>query len=379
VAASIRLPGRDEPLTFDAPPWAATHATPVSRKAFAAAHVVASGSGEIDWEATMGFRDHLWGHGFALAEAMDTAQRGMGLSWPQTQELVRRSAEHARQRGAALACGAGTDHLAAGPAHNLRAVVEAYEEQLDLVQSAGSPVILMASRALVHAASSPRDYLDVYLHLLKGTDSPVILHWLGDMFDAQLTGYWGSTDFDTAADTVIDLIEQGGDKVDGIKVSVLDAAKEIQLRRRLPPGVRLYTGDDFNYSQLILGDGEGHSDALLGVFAAIAPAAAEALAALDAGDRASYSAIMDATVPLGRKIFEAPTYLYKAGVAFLAWLNGFQPEFVMLDGLETRRPLAHLVEVFELAATSGALLDPDLAVGRMTLYLAVHGAGAERS
>jgi Protein of unknown function (DUF993) len=316
----------------------------------------------------MAFREHLWAHGFGLAEAMDTAQRGMGLRWAQTQELILRSSERAAARGAAIACGAGTDQLA-DEHHDLATIVRAYEEQLELVQSAGGQVILMASRALGAAATSPDDYRKIYGHLLDGVDRPVILHWLGEMFDPALSGYWGGGDFEAAAATVLDIIEAAGDKIDGIKLSVLDAEKETSLRRRLPAGVRLYTGDDFNYSQLILGDEEGHSDALLGVFAAVTVPAAEALASLDAGDVGRYRSIMEATVPLGRKVFEAPTYLYKTGVAFLAWLNGFQPDFVMLAGLESSRPTAHLLEVFEAAVTAGALAEPDLAVERMASRL----------
>jgi hypothetical protein len=305
---------------------------------------------------------------------MDTAQRGMGLSWWLARELIASSAERAAARRAAgrfagIACGAGTDHLADGGRHSLGAITDAYVAQLEFVQSTGSGVILMASRALAAAAGGPKDYLEVYGTLLKQASQPVILHWLGEAFDPALRGYWGGADFETAAATVLELVEQAGDKVDGIKLSVLDAAKEVALRRRLPAGVRLYTGDDFGYAELIKGDASGHSDALLGAFAAVTAPAAAALHALDAGDLAGYDAAIGPTVPLSRFIFEEPTYYYKAGVAFLAWLNGYQRRFSMLDGLERRRSAGHLAHVFELAAAAGALTDPDLAVSRMTAFL----------
>lgn len=393
MAARITLPGRAEPLEIPPPGWAPGYPPPVSRRVYAAAHVASvarasESSGDIiDWEATLGFRDHLWAHGFAVAEAMDTAQRGMGLSWALARELIASSAERAAARRVAgrfadIACGAGTDHLAAGETHSLTKIIDAYGVQLDYVQSAGSGVILMASRALAAAARSPRDYLDVYGTLLKQATQPVILHWLGEAFDPALRGYWGGGGFDSAAATVLELIEQAGDKVDGVKLSVLDADKEVALRRRLPAGVRLYTGDDFGYAELIRGGtanhgdyGHGdheHSDALLGAFAAVTAPAAAALHCLDAGDLAGYEAAIGPTVPLSRLIFEEPTYYYKAGVAFLAWLNGLQPRFLMLDGLERRRPASHLIKVFELAAAAGALTDPDLAVARMTAFLKEH-------
>jgi hypothetical protein len=310
---------------------------------------------------------------------MDTAQRGMGLSWWLARELIASSAERAAARRAAgryagIACGAGTDHLAAGSRHSLPAIIDAYAAQLEFVQSTGAQVILMASRALAAAASGPRDYLEVYGALLKQAGQPVILHWLGEAFDPALRGYWGGGDFESAAATVLELLDQAGDKVDGIKLSVLDASKEVALRRRLPAGIRLYTGDDFGYADLIRGSDfdhgdTDHSDALLGAFAAVTAPAAAALHALDAGDLAGYEAAIGPTVPLSRLIFEEPTYYYKAGVAFLSWLNGLQPRFAMLDGLERRRPASHLIRVFELAAAAGALADPDLAVSRMTAFL----------
>jgi hypothetical protein len=374
----ILLPGRSEPLIVARPGWARSYPPPSSRRVFAAAHIAARAGtrseGTIDWDATIGFRDHLWAHGFGIAEAMDTAQRGMGVSWAVARELITRSAERlaehrAAGQAAALACGAGTDQLADGESHSLAAIARAYREQIEFVQDAGADVIIMASRALAASARSARDYLDIYGELLAQAERPVILHWLGDAFDPALRGYWGGNDFGTAADTVLELIERAGAKVDGVKLSVLDAAKEVALRRRLPAGVRLYTGDDFNYGELILGDASGHSDALLGTFAAIAGPAAAALRALDQGDVAGYRAAMEPTVPLSRVIFEAPTYNYKVGVAFLAWLNGLQPEFAMVGGLERQRPREHLVRVFELAAAAGALTEPELAVSRMSEFL----------
>jgi Protein of unknown function (DUF993) len=374
MSALIHLPGRAEPLHVPDPGWSRGYPPPKRRSVYAAAHVAtvpgaASPGSAVDWESTIGFRDHLWAHGFAVAEAMDTAQRGMGLSWDQARELITRSAARAAELGTVVACGVGTDQLADG-AHPLRAITRAYEEQLALVQATGAGVILMASRALAASARSGRDYLDVYGYLLKQADRPVILHWLGEAFDPALSGYWGSGDFRTAADTVLELIDRASGRVSGIKLSVLDARREVALRRRLPPGVRLYTGDDFNYAGLIRGGPEGHSDALLGAFAAITAPAAAALHALDAGDVAGYDAAIGPTVPLSRTIFEPPTFNYKAGIAFLAWLNGLQPHFAMLGGLQRRRQPAHLIRVFELAAAAGALRDPALAVERMTAYLA---------
>jgi uncharacterized protein DUF993 len=354
---------------------------PRTRTVFAAAHVAAApgpdGTEVIDWESTIRFREYLWAHGFGVAEAMDTSQRGMGLSWPQARELIIRSAaarSAAPGKESALACGAGTDQLADGEDHTLSAITGAYADQVGFVQSAGAQVILMASRALAARARSPRDYLDVYGELLAQAARPVILHWLGEAFDPALRGYWGSPDFEAAAATVLELIERAGARVDGIKLSVLDAGRELWLRRRLPAGVRLYTGDDFNYAELIRGDAEGpgavkHSDALLGAFAAITGPAAAALAALDRGDLAGYDAAMAPTVPLSRLIFEPPTYHYKVGVAFLAWLNGLQPHFAMLGGLQRQRSVTHLTRVYELAVAAGALTEPELAAERMSVML----------
>jgi hypothetical protein len=351
-----------------ASPWPARQPPPRSRRALAAPHVAAGPDGSIDWQATLEFRNFLWDYGFGVADAMDTAQRGAGLTWDLARELIRHSATAAAARGALIACGAGTDQLPDGT-HPLAAITRAYEEQLAVVQAAGAQVILMASRALASRARSPRDYLDVYGELLAQAGRPVILHWLGEAFDPALRGYWGSPDFEAAAGTVLELIERAGDRVDGVKLSVLDAGRELWLRRRLPAGVRLYTGDDFNYADLIRGDADGHSDALLGAFAAITVPAAAALAALDRGDLAGYDAAMAPTVPLSRLIFEPPTYHYKVGVAFLAWLNGLQPHFAMLGGLQRQRSVAHLTRVYELAAAAGALTEPELAAERLSVML----------
>jgi hypothetical protein len=375
MAARITLPGRREPLEVSAPRWAASYPPPVARRVYAAAHVASADGGDlIDWDATLRFRDHLWAHGFAVAEAMDTAQRGMGLSWWLARELIASSAEHAAARRAKgqyadLACGAGTDHLPESETHPVSKIIDAYAAQLGFVQSAGAGVILMASRALAAAARGPRDYLDAYGTVLKQASQPVILHWLGEAFDPALRGYWGSGDLEAAAATVLELIDRYGDKIDGIKLSVLDAGQEVALRRRLPAGIRMYTGDDFGYAELIRGDDSGHSDALLGAFAAVTAPAAAALHALDAGDVAGYDAAIAPTVPLSRLIFTEPTYCYKTGVAFLAWLNGLQARFLMLDGFQQRRPADHLIQVFELAAAAGALTHPDLAVTRMNQFL----------
>ena len=358
-----------------------------SRIAYAAAHVVPKAWADnspgapaiVDWDNTLAYRHELWSYGLGVADAMDTAQRGMGLDWAATRELITRSGAEARSVGGAIACGAGTDQLdpaglPPGPA-GITAIIDAYREQIDVVTSAGAKVILMASRALARTATSVDDYLRVYETILGEVESPVILHWLGTMFDASLEGYWGSTDIPTATRAFADLLWANAANIDGVKVSLLDAEHEIALRSDLPDGVRLYTGDDFNYPELILGDGTHHSDALLGIFAAIYPAASTALQALDAGDPERARAILDSTQELGRHIFSAPTQYYKTGIAFLAWLNGKQPGFDMIGGLQSGRALPHLVETFRLADRAGLLLDPDLAAARLTSLLAVHGLG----
>lgn len=353
-----------------------------SRVAFAAAHVVADPRGEnvpgapavVDWDSTLAFRAHLFSYGFGVAEAMDTAQRNMGLDWPAVQELVRRSADQAREHGARIASGAGTDH--ATEPGSLADVREAYLEQVAYVESCGSQVIVMASRHLAALARTPDDYLGVYDAVLTQVREPVVLHWLGEAFDPHLRGYWGSPDVDAATATFLDLVRAHADKVDGVKVSLLSADHETGLRAALPDGVRLYTGDDFNYPELIRGDGTHHSDALLGAFAAIAPAAATALAALDEGDLATYDAEMAPTLPLSRHVFEAPTYHYKTGIAFLSWLSGHQPGFTMVGGLQSARSAVHLGRLFELADEARLLPDPDLAAHRLGVWL--EGAGITR-
>ncbi|NRP17096.1 hypothetical protein LPJGGPFB_00313 [Ensifer adhaerens] len=353
-----------------------------SRIAYAAAHVVSDplrdadpwGNAAIDWEQTMAFRHHLWGLGFKIAEAMDTAQRGMGLAWPGAQQLIRRSLAEARTvPGADLACGAGTDHLSPADARSLDDVIAAYEEQIGFVEGEGGRAIMMASRALARVARSPDDYRHVYGHILRQTKGKVVLHWLGDMFDPQLGGYWGADDFDAALDAVLSIIDANRDKVEGIKISLLDNAKEVVLRNRLPEGVLCFTGDDFNYAELIEGDGEKYSHALLGIFDAVAPSASKALAALARGDVATFRGVIEPTVPLSRKIFEAPTQYYKAGVVFLAWLNGHQSHFTMPAGMQSARGLLHYADIFRLADQANVLDRPDLAVKRMQNFLATLG------
>lgn len=354
---------------------------PSARAVFAAAHVVAdplaAGAGAadaVDWEATLAFRRHLWSHGLGVAEAMDTAQRGMGLGWPEAAALVRRSAAEARVVGGVIACGVGTDHLTA-PARSLDEVVAAYEEQLAVVEAAGSRAIVMASRALAGLARGADDYLWVYERVLTQAAEPVILHWLGPMFDPALDGYWGSADLDRASETFLEVIAARPDRVDGVKVSLLDAAREVALRRRLPAGVRCYTGDDFHYPELIAGDTHGHSDALLGVFDPLAPLAADAVRALDDGPtgRKRFHDLLDPTVDLARHLFQPPTRHYKTGVVLLAWLAGHQRHFAMLGGHQSARSLPHLARAYQLADQLGLFPDPPLAEARMRHLLAVYG------
>lgn len=384
--AEIMLPGPDglSPFRLQEPPSFDLPGTPSrSRVVFAAAHVVADPLGDnspgapaaVDWGATLAFRHRLWSLGLGVADAMDTAQRGMGLDWDATRELIARSGAEARATGGSLACGAGTDQLTL-PAISFDQVIAAYEEQAAVVEAAGAQVVLMASRALAALARGPEDYLRVYGRVLDQVRRPVILHWLGEMFDPALAGYWGSTDLDLATETVLDLIKEHADRIDGIKVSLLDAEREVALRRALPPGVRLYTGDDFHYPELVRGDALGHSDALLGVFDPIASPAAAALHALDRGDTHRYDQLMAPTVPLARKLFAAPTSQYKTGIVFLAWLAGHQQHFTMVAGAQSGRSLPHLVDVFRLADAACVLPDPDLAVDRMRRLLAVAGVPA---
>ncbi|MET8566672.1 dihydrodipicolinate synthase family protein [Streptomyces sp. NPDC004783] len=349
-----------------------------SRTVFSAAHVVADpyadttpdGPAAVDWDATLAFRRHLWSHGLGVAEAMDTAQRGMGLDWAGAAELIRRSAAEAKACGGRVACGVGTDQLTTGTLAEVRA---AYEEQLAVVEESGAQAVLMASRALAAAARGPEDYVEVYGHLLRQAAEPVILHWLGPMFDPALEGYWGSCDLDAATETFLEVIAAHPGKVDGIKVSLLDAGREIGLRRRLPRGVRCYTGDDFHYPELIAGDAEGFSHALLGIFDPLGPLAAEAVRVLDTGDTEGFRALLDPTVPLSRHLFQAPTRYYKTGVVLLAWLAGHQSHFTMVGGLQSARSLPHLARAYELADGLGLFPDPKLAEERMRTLLALHG------
>ncbi|MCI2417924.1 dihydrodipicolinate synthase family protein [Saccharopolyspora sp. K220] len=384
MSAGIQLPAADGTWTEVAlrePRQWEEHPQPYSsRVAFAAAHVAADPLGDntpgapaaVDWESTLAFRRELFRYGLGVAEAMDTAQRNMGLDWTSVRELVRRSAEQARAFGARIASGAGTDHR--DQLATLDEVIAAYEEQVGFVESTGSQVIVMASRHLARIARGAEDYRQVYDAVLRQVAEPVILHWLGEVFDPQLAGYWGSSNVPTATGSFLDLVRDHADKVDGVKVSLLSAEHERGLRAALPAGVRLYTGDDFNYPELIRGDAEHHSDALLGAFSAIAPAASAALAALDGGDVATYDAEMAATLPLSRHVFSAPTFYYKTGIAFMAWLRGHQPGFTMIGGLQSARSVVHLARVFELANEARLLPDPEFAAHRMRLWLDAAGA-----
>ncbi len=365
----IQFPSRAEAVSFN-------------RIAYAAAHVVADPLAEIDpwldtaidWEKTVAFRNYLWDLGLGVAEAMDTAQRGGGVDWPSARELIRRSLEAARARpGVRICCGVGTDQLDAGPQVTIDDVIRAYEEQIEAVEAMGGRLVLMASRALARAARSPDDYAKVYGRILRQVREPVIIHWLGEMFDPALAGYWGSGDHMQGMETCLDIIRSHAAKVDGVKVSLLSREKEIAMRRRLPAGVRMYTGDDFNYAELIAGDEEGYSDALLGIFDAIAPAASAGLARLAKGDRQGFHGVLEPTVPLSRHIFKAPTRFYKTGVVFLAWHNGLQDHFIMVGGQESARSILHLAELFRLADKARVLHDPELAATRMSKLLALHG------
>lgn len=357
---------------------------PFTRTAFAAAHVVSDALRErspwdtrpaVDWDATLAFRQGLWDQGLGLAEAMDTAQRGMGVDWLTAKELIERTmvAAKVHPQKPRVACGAGTDHVALTDLGQADAILAAYETQASAIEAAGGQLILMASRAFTAIGADRETYRRVYRRLIDGAAEPVILHWLGNMFDPALSGYWGTTDVAEASDFVLDLIGENPGKVDGIKISLLDQAHEEAFRARLPGGVRLYTGDDFNYAALIEGDGQHYSHALLGIFAAIAPAAAQALEALAQGDRETYHKLFAPTVPLSREIFRAPTRFYKAGIAFLSWLNGYQRHFIMPAGFQSSRDITHYAEVFRLADQAGLLAKPDLAVHRMRTLLALHG------
>ncbi|MCZ4347860.1 dihydrodipicolinate synthase family protein [Devosia neptuniae] len=366
-------------------PFVQHKASDFNRIAYAAAHVVADPLASndpwltpaIDWDTTLKFRHRLWDLGLGVAEAMDTAQRGMGLGWAEAQELIRRAQAEARTRDDSLiAYGAGTDHLQPGPDVTIDAIIAAYEEQVGFVEGEGGRVILMASRALAAAAKTPDDYAKVYSRILSQVKQPVVMHWLGEMFDPALAGYWGHVDHDAAMDVCLDVIAANADKVDGIKISLLSAEKEIAMRRRLPASVKMYTGDDFNYAELIAGDNQGYSHALLGIFDAIAPAASAGLAALGKGDEKAFHDLLAPTVPLSRHIFAAPTRFYKTGVVFLAYLNGLQDHFQMIGGQQSTRSVQHLSELFRLADKARVLSDPELAVKRMNAVLNVNSVSA---
>lgn len=377
--------GTFEPFRITAEPLVARapHVT-LTRTAFAAAHIVSDPLKErapwdtrpaVDWDATIQFRIQLWDQGLGLAEAMDTAQRGMGVDWLTAKELIERTMRAAKNHSLKprVACGAGTDHVPLTELRNADAIIGAYETQIEAIEKAGGQLILMASRAFTAINADEAIYRKVYRRLIDGAKAPVILHWLGDMFDPALSGYWGSKNVAKATDFVLSLIQENPSKVDGIKISLLDEAHEVVFRARLPAGVRLYTGDDFNYAPLIAGDGKHYSHALLGIFAAIAPAASQALEALAKGDHATYHALFEPTVPLSREIFKAPTRFYKAGIAFLSWLNGTQTHFIMPGGFQSSREITHYAEIYRLAAAARLLSKPELAENRMRTLLAMHG------
>jgi hypothetical protein len=386
----VQLPnaqGRLEPYRLRGPrTWNGNGgARGFDRIGLAAAHIVANPLADvdpwvtaaIDWDATIAYRRHLWSLGLGVAEAMDTAQRGMGLDWPNALQLIRLSVEAARDvPGAAVFSGVGTDQLTPTASTTIDDVIRAYEEQIEAVEACGGRIVLMASRALVVAAKSPDDYAKVYGRILEQVREPLIIHWLGEMFDPALQGYWGKADHTAAMDVCLDIIADHAAKVDGVKLSLLDKDKEIRMRRRLPQGVRTYTGDDFNFAELIAGDAQGYSHALLGIFDAIAPAASAALAAHARGDLDEYWKIFEPTVPLSRHLFKAPTRFYKTGIVFLAYLNGHQSHFVMVGGQESGRSLLHLVEAFKLADAAGLIRDPDMAATRMNDVLHIHGVAA---
>ena len=389
MTKTLRLPTADGKLadfivsnTPLSPPERPAGGHRFNRVAYAAAHVVVDPLADndpwldrnIDWERTIAFREYLWDLGLGVAEAMDTAQRGMGLDWAGAKELITHVQSAARNRSDALiAYGAGTDHLTPSPDVTIDDVIRAYEEQVAFVEGQGGRIILMASRALAAAAKGPDDYIRVYNRILGQVKEPVMIHWLGSMFDPALAGYWGSSDDLRAMETAVTIINDNAAKVDGVKISLLSAEKEIVMRRRLDPSVKMYTGDDFNYAELIAGDSQGYSHALLGIFDAIAPAASAALSKLAQNDLDAFHRILAPTVPLSRHIFKAPTRFYKTGVVFLAYLNGFQDHFQMLGGQQSTRSIVHLSELFRLADTARVLRDPDLAVQRMKTILATVG------
>jgi Protein of unknown function (DUF993) len=384
---TIALPAKDrtlkpyttsEPIVFPSKEQTQSF----NRVAYAAAHVVADPLADtdpweraaVDWEKTIAFRHYLWDLGLGVAEAMDTAQRGGGLGWTEAKELITHALDAAKARpGVKICCGVGTDHLDPATSPDIDRIIRAYEEQIEAIEALGGKLVIMASRELACEAKIPSDYARVYGRILRQVKEPVIIHWLGEMFDPTLAGYWGSADHVAAMEVCLAIISDNAAKIDGVKISLLSREKEIEMRRRLPERVRMYTGDDFNYAELIAGDEHGYSDALLGIFDAIAPAASAGLLRLAAGDRQGFHGILEPTVPLSRHIFTAPTRFYKTGVVFLAWLNGLQDHFIMVGGQESARSLLHLAELFRLADKAHVLHDPDLAASRMNQLLAMHG------
>jgi len=354
-----------------------------NRTVYAAAHVIVDplqshdpwAGGAVDWDRTLAFRTHLWEQGFGIAEAMDTAQRGMGMDWSTSLELIKRSVNLAKQTGALIACGAGTDHLELDGDLSLDLVMAAYEKQCQAVEAAGGRIILMASRALAKIAKSPDDYVRVYHHILSQLAEPAIIHWLGEMFDPQLVAYWGHADHDGAMETCLDILKENASKIDGIKISLLSPEKEIAMRRRLPTNIKMYTGDDFNYPDLIAGDEEGFSHALLGIFDPIAPVAARAFNALSVGDKSLYHDLFAPTLPLSRHIFQAPTRFYKTGVVFLSYLNGHQDHFTMLGGQQSARSLLHLADIIRLASRAGLFTDREEVARRVKRVMNFYGVG----
>ncbi|WP_217180900.1 dihydrodipicolinate synthase family protein [Streptomyces sp. AC495_CC817] len=396
-----------------------------SRVAYAAAHVVPKvhadntpgQPADIDWDATLAFRRNVYSWGLGVADAMDTAQRNMGLDAAATRELIARSAEVAREEGGSVVVGVNTDHVDETRI-SLDRVVDAYKEQLHFTEEQGAGPVLMASRHLARVAAGAEDYRRVYREVLESATTPVVLHWLGTAFDPELAGYFGADDWQTASGVLLDVIAENPGKVAGVKMSLLNAESEVSVRERLPEGVRMFTGDDFNYVGLIGGDdlrsgegsdetkrslpesmsdagvssrsarstagvegarsttGAGYSDALLGAFAAITPVASAAIQALDAGDPARYLEILGPTEELSRQVFAAPTFYYKTGVAFLSWLNGHQPAFQMVGGLHSARSLPHLSRIVELANDALALEKPELARERWHALLRVNGVDA---
>jgi hypothetical protein len=385
VGERVRLPGQGRAIYDYAVKgefsYADSGVAPRSRIPYAAVHVVADPLADvspispavIDWERTLAFRRHIWSYGLGVAEAMDTAQRGMGLDWQAAKELIQRSVAEAKAVGGRIVCGAQTDQLAPGSARSLRDVEAAYEEQCGFVEEQGGQVVIMASRELARIARGPEDYAQVYGRVLSQLRQPALIHWLGEVFDPALEGYWGHADLDAAMTQCLEIIVTNQDKVEGLKLSLLDQKREISMRSRLPRGVHMFTGDDFDYPTTIAGDGERYSDALLGAFDMIAPAASAALSALDDGDTKSFEGILKPTVTLSRHAFSAPTFYYKTGVVFIAYLNGHQDHFRMVGGLESGRSAVHLGELFVLADKAGLLRDAELAVERVRHVMALAG------